>query len=451
MYRKKLTVLFVIRATDLFFYYQSIANAIYARGHNLVLLFDSICSKKDLESLRVTRGVEIGWAARDKSKWRKVIYYLRDLVHFRRYLKVKGQSKFYRERWLRNALRPFKPFIYIPWVQGILTSLPVVNFIQSLERALPVERAIREVIFDLNPDMVVCSPANFGFTSADIEYLSTAKRMKIPTAVPVMSWDNLTTKGIFLEKPDLLLAWNELQVREAVIHHKISKRNIKIIGAPMFDYLFEKQMGDTHFLARLGINSKRPIILYLGSSSDIASDERWLIRELREKLDRSEDLNLRQSQLVFRPHPFNDKHYKNFNMNGVIVSSRNGALPSDNLEKELYLSLLVSVDAVVGINTSGMIDSVILDRPTIGLLVTKYKLTQSETVHFKHLVESDALSLVKPDGFARELKNIINGNDKHKVQRRRFVKRFIRPLGLSRSAGENVVFEIEKLVFANGT
>lgn len=448
MNRKKYAILFVIRSTDLLFYYQSIVNAIDDRGHKLILLFDSECSKRKLESLKLPNEVTVGWAPRDRRKLRKIIYYLRDLVHYRRYLIVKGQSKFYRDRWLRNALRPFKPFIYISLVQKVLTSLPIVNFIQTLERKLPTEQAIRDAIGEIKPDVVVCSPANFGFTSADIEYLNTAKRMNIPTVVPVMSWDNLTTKGIFLEKPDLLLCWNEAQVKEAVIHHKISKKNVSIIGAPMFDYLFEKSKIDASLLENESIDQKLPIVLYLGSSVDVAGDERWLIEKLRESLDTSRDLNLGRSQLVFRPHPFNDKHYKEFKMKGVIVAPRSGSLPSDNAQKRLYLAMLDKASVVVGVNTSGLIDSVILDKPTIGLVVDKYKLTQGEAIHFKNLVESDALSLVKPEGFALEFENIIIGQDKHKKQRSSFINKFIRPLGLEKNAGQNVVDEIEKLVIA---
>ena len=454
-------ILFAIRSTQLYFYFEPIITSLLARGHKLKLLFDKEtfstnkdCVRDSLSALPISGSLDVDWAPRDKSRFRKPIYYARDLASFRRYLKIRGQSDFYRARWLKNSLKPFKPFVYVPTLQKLLVSLPVVALIRALDQLLPIEKEIKKTIGDFGPDVVVSAPANFGFSSAEIEYLNAARKMKIPTVVPVMSWDNLTTKGVFTFKPDLLLVWNELQAREARVHHGIDQTKVRIVGAPMFDYLFEKKQDFSkkslwkklkrEVLLRK-IDEKWPIILYLGSSSDVAGDERFLITKLRKSLDNTSDDRLQSAQIIIRPHPLNNSYYRKFRGKNIVVMPNKGFAVTSR-EKDDYIGVLKMCDCVVGVNTSGMIDAIVLDKPVIGIVLRKYAKTQSQALHFKYLVNSNVLLIVKKiEDFPGEVKNILDGRDIHKSERKQFVKKFIRPRGLKISAGGAVALEIEKL------
>src|SRR5215217_3498050 len=46
-----------------------------------------------------------------------------------------------------------------------------------------------------------------------------ARRLGVRSAVPVLSWDNLTNKGLIRVPPDQVLVWNEAQKTEAVMMH----------------------------------------------------------------------------------------------------------------------------------------------------------------------------------------------------------------------------------------
>lgn len=427
-------ILFVIRSTQLYFYFEPIITSLLAQGHKLKLLFDEICSKDSLDSLHLPGSLDISWAPRDKSRWRKPVYYARDLLSFRRYLQMQGQSDFYRQRWLRNSLKPFKPFIFLPIVQKLLTSLPVISLIRVIEQLLPIEKEIKKIIGDFGPDVVVCAPANFGFSSAEIEYLNAAKKMKIATVVPVMSWDNLTTKGVFVTKPDLLLVWNKMQSVEAK-EQGFAASEVRVIGAPMFDWLFDKKQDFSK-------NHKWPIILYLGSSSDIAGDERFLITKLQEALLASSDKRLRHAQIVVRPHPLNNSYYRKFRLRNVKVTSNNG-FPLTKKDRKDYIDELENSDVVVGINTSGMIDAIIADKPVISIILPQYERTQTQTLHFKYLMDSDVLLPVfRVEDFPKQLAKILDGVDSCKEQRRLFLKRMVRPRGIAKSAGASAVLAI---------
>ncbi len=89
----------------------------------------------------------------------------------------------------------------------------------ALEAAVPPDAGIDRFLERLEPDVVVAT-GTFRHLSSEVDVLKSARRLGIPTAVFVTSWDNLTNKGALKFVPDRVLVWNEAQAREAVeLHH----------------------------------------------------------------------------------------------------------------------------------------------------------------------------------------------------------------------------------------
>ena len=57
--------------------------------------------------------------------------------------------------------------------------------------------------------------------STQVEFLKSARRLGVPAAPCVASWDNLTNKGLLKFAPERVFVWNEVQRREAVELHGI--------------------------------------------------------------------------------------------------------------------------------------------------------------------------------------------------------------------------------------
>ena len=55
--------------------------------------------------------------------------------------------------------------------------------------------------------------------SDQVDYVKAAQRLGIRSALPVLSWDNLTNKGLIRVQPDRVYVWNEAQKAEAVAMH----------------------------------------------------------------------------------------------------------------------------------------------------------------------------------------------------------------------------------------
>jgi hypothetical protein len=283
--------------------------------------------------------------------------------------------------------------------------------------------------------------------SEEVEYLKAAKSESIPTVVLVLSWDNLTTKGIFHLMPDLLLVWNQIQQDEAGRIHRIPRQRAVITGSPFFDKWFGQQdllEERDVFCRRIGLNPHKRFMTYLGSSANIASDETWLVKDIHAHLRGHSHPEIRGMEILVRPHPANAKHYEQLNSPGIQVWPRDGALPEVRQSQSDFYNSLVHCVATLGINTTGMIDSVIVDKPSMTLLAAKYGKTQVSAAHFKQLIAAGVLEVLTESAQVPDkLFGLLGDGDSKQLLRREFVRRFVRPHGLKTAAGYMAALAVE--------
>lgn len=440
-------ILFIVRSVQVFHYYESIVKSLNKNGYNVSLLFDKKWSGEEyLKDVKEPYGWTVELAHTLK---RRLLLFLREIRSWRRYLLIKEQSSFYAERWLKYVSPKFRALVKVfPFVKIFIKTEFFGNFLENFEKKILADTGVINDIKKYNPDIVIAGPVCFRQSSADLEYLKAAKFLKITTFIPVMTWDTLTTKGLFHVTPDLLLVWNEAQAKEAEDHHKIKKENIKIVGSPFFDKWFsdfKPSISHSEFAQKFGFNEKFPIITYLGSSENIASDEKWLIQEIKNVLDSSKAEKIRNTQIIFRPHPANCAVYENFSVPGVFVQ-KNVNLPKKGDAMQDFYDMFYHSTAVLSINTSGMVDAVLAGKPVISLERKEFEKTQILAQHYKHMRESNALYVTKtPAEFLEIFKKLLEGEDPKEPEREKFIKNFIRPRGLEISAGDVIVFEMEEL------
>lgn len=452
---KKIKVLFVNRSGEKFLYCRSFIQALLERGHSVRMLID----KKWTESTNLLAGFQkansnfdftYDWAVQRSDRWRLLLFYTRELSSYRWYLTVqKNQSSYYRDRWKSYLPDSLQTAVAQPAVAWLLRTALVGGLLKLIEKIAPADRRISADIAKDRPDVCIASPGNLRFSSSDLEYLKAAAALGIPTAVPVVSWDNLTTKGLFHIKPDLLLAWNTIQSQEATSYHAIADANIKITGSPFFDHWFirPKPLSRQKFCAQHGLRSKDLIFLYLGSSKNIATNEVWLIQKIWSALRNSDNPKLRTAQMIIRPHPANCDIYNDIGEKDIIVLPKDGTLPNTADDLQLFSDSLQHTALALGINTSAMLEAIIVDKPVISVLAKEYQRTQELSQHFQHLLKSETLYLVEnPELLASAITDILAGKDPLKEKRLNFVRSFIRPRGLDQSAGIIITQEIEDLV-----
>ena len=455
-----MNVVFAFRLLSHVYNHESTIRELCARGHRVEVVIDPDLKGKPTSWAAIPAGwvgvppglvcpeggLTVDPAIARRGPWRVALSAIRAALAYASYRRrVEGSARFF-ERVIGDLPGPLRWLMQLPLIGSLLVSDRGTAALRALERRIPPARSIARWVDEAKPDVVVGSPANMP-PWGDVEYLKAAKAAGIPTVAAVLSWDNLTTKGIFPVEPDALLVWNEAQVREAEALHSVARERIVITGAPFFDKWLDTahEMGDPEtFLRAAGLPPGQPFVTYLGSSPIIAENEVWLIREVAEALRTHPEPAVRSLSLLIRPHPSNLAHVQKMNEERGVVWPREGTFPASEEARAIFASTLAHTVATIGINTSAMIDAVVNDRPCIALLAERYLVTQQATVHFQHLLKAEVLQTARTgQECADVIAGLLRGDDEKREARARFVRKFIRPRGAERPAGAAAADAIE--------
>ena len=326
----------------------------------------------------------------------------------------------------------------------------------TLERALPPPPEVTEVFRRVNPDVLLLTPLLY-FGSQQAAHVRCARRLGIKSVLGVGSWDHLTTKGLIHEIPDRVLVWNEAQKREAIALHGVPADRVVVTGSQAYDHWFSTKpaLDRAGFCRKVGLDPERPMVLYLCSSPFIAPHEVGFVRSWMTAIRRSSDERLRGVSLLVRPHPQNAAQWENVDLAAEFEHAalwpKTGVNPIGGVARSDYFDSMYHAEAVVGVNTSGMIESGILGKPVYSVLTEEFASTQEGTLHFQHLknVEGGLLHLAGSlEEHASQLSRLLADGRSERQGTRQFIQAFIRPNGLDQAATPLVVEAVEH--FAEG-
>jgi hypothetical protein len=190
------------------------------------------------------------------------------------------------------------------------------------------------------------------------------------------------------------------------------------------------------FCARVGLDPSRPFLLYLGSSTQIAPDEVGFATSWVRLVRAADDPALAGAGLLFRPHPGRVTEWLSMDMArlpGVAVWPKRADTTAFDADfNDDYFESMYYAAAVVGVNTSGMIESAILGKPVMTWRAAEFEPAQQGTRHFQHLVGGEHALLHVADtaedhlsGLARALASA-GAPDARSAA---FVESFVRPFG----------------------
>jgi hypothetical protein len=311
----------------------------------------------------------------------------------------------------------------------------LVAAIDLIERATRTPKLFHPYLRQLRPDVVVLTPLVILKTS-QLDLARAAAELGIRNIFAVASWDHLSSKGELTFSPQQVVVWNPVQKREAVELHGLDPERVVITGSQVFDEWFGRHPSVTReaFCARVGLRADRPVVLYVcsalfeGSPPEPDFVVRW-VRHLRQ----SGHPGLRECGILVRPHFKRGHEWRDITFDGldnVVCWPRAGAAPVDVSSKSDYFDSLFHASAVVGLNTSAMIEAAILGRPVLTVLMPEFRDNQEGTIHFRYLLEGqDALLRASRslDEHARHVADILDGRDPDPDRSGRFVRAFVRP------------------------
>lgn len=348
-------------------------------------------------------------------------------------------------------------YVRAPAALGLLRLTPVRRIfdrcLRAVERRMPDSEASLAMLQDFEPDVLVVSPL-VEIGSGQGDHLRAADRLGIPTVLLVASWDNLTTKGVIRDRPDLTIVWNEDQVREAVSLHGLAAESVVATGAHSHDHWFTWQPATqrAQFAEKVGLTPAQSFLMYACSSGFIAgAREVEFVREWAQRLAASGNPELESIGILVRPHPQNFKSWRDVDLGEpgrIAVWPRGGVAPTDRQSKEDYFDSLYHAEAVVGLNTSALVDSAIVGRPVFTIVHGRFSGTQTGTLHFSYLAPAEGEGVLNVAGswdeHVDQLSTALRAERRNGKAIERFVQAFIRPHGLDRPAAPLAIAAVER-------
>ena len=436
------TILFIGQSTKQFSYYETSIRELVVRGHIVVLRYDIVFSRGTIypalqNFLIESNATKFKWMSKAGLFARYISYFSRELRSYSWYLSRSDQSQYYTDRWADLFPGIMPNILKIEWVKRIIRHSTCLKLLETLERLMPAPCAVIKDIKAVLPDLVYVSPGNLRYSN-EIAYVKAASKLGIPSVISVLSWDNLTNKGLFHWTPDIFLTWNRHHEEELKTLHAIDNERIKMVGAQLFDKWAQR---DESFLPDEGLleYTKDPYMLYLGSSSNIAKDESKVLKNIT-----SQVLQKGHScRIIFKPHPAHYEYYQKLSIDYVILLPKQFGLSETLQDIANFHHLVMSARCVIGINTSGFLDSVLIGKRTFAYLSAEHEQTQRLSAHYRLL--TDYKVIIETNSYEQMVD--LTDNDSAFIKNRNlFLASFVRPHGEANLAGFHAADVIESII-----
>ena len=144
------------------------------------------------------------------------------------------------------------------------------------------------------------------------------------------------------------------------------------------------------FREKVGLPADGDLVVFVGSTVSISSpdaEERW-VRDWLRALRTSDEPRLRNAAVLIRPHPYNlgrwaDAEFED--LGPVAVWPRHQVSIVDDENRRDDFDSLFHATAVVGINTSAMVEAAVVGRPVLSVLTSEFRDRQEGSLHFQYL------------------------------------------------------------------
>jgi methyltransferase family protein/glycosyl transferase-like sugar-binding protein len=446
-----LKILFFLRSIHFDRVFEPFLRALLERGHALHVVLS--IEKRGLpetktrlfDEFRERYHFTYEQLPRRSEPWLQTAVALRHALDYLRYLEPEfAHADPLRERARERAPLLIRMLFRVPLLRGPTGRRAIGALLRRLEAAIPVPRAIRELIEARRPDVVLVAPL-VGMGSTESEFIRAAEELGVPTVLPVASWDNLTNKGVLRDVPTTTIVWNEAQVEEAVRLHHLPREQVVAVGAHSFDHWFGRSPSTTReeFAGTRSLDPERPLLLYLGSSYFISGDETAFIREWLARVRAHPALA--EAAVILRPHPQNGVGWEGLEdePGRTAVWPRTPTAPTDDEKRADYFDTLAYADAAVGINTTALIEAAMLHRPVFSL-ISEHFTTQEGTLHFAYVADGPVTVARSWDEHLEQLARAVEAPGVDGERFDEFVRSFIRPGGLDVPAAPAAADAVER-------
>lgn len=235
-----------------------------------------------------------------------------------------------------------------------------------LKSRIPLNASLRELLASTRADLVIL-PSN-AYESIGMDLLRVA-RGTTRTLFVIDNWDNLSSKTVLWERPDLLAVWGAQAAEHAVEIQAVPASNVRIIGTARFDAYYSARDD------RPPSPYPYPYVLFVGAA--LANDEISVLRQLdRTLLANGAPDGIR---VVYRPHPwqharavdatFNEEEFTHVELDRQIALGSDVGAANESLQPALdwYPALLANARLVMGPLTTMLLEGSVCRRRVLAL------------------------------------------------------------------------------------
>jgi hypothetical protein len=453
-------VLFSVLRPTVLKNFESVVRLLSARGHEVELVVHARLKDPKLgslvPSLEAEPGVSLVKPPRDGISPRAVsrTAAVRSSLDYLRYLDVDFMLE--QERRLDGVPRATKTLAGLPGLRTPGGRRLLRRALVAADATTRTSRGLTEYLERRRPDLLMLTPYVERRTEARAEdaiqpeLLRAARRHGIPTMVCVASWDHLTLKSSLCPQPDRVLVWNDAQRREAHDLHGVPLSRVFVTGAQCYDEWFDWTPSPRdEFCTRVGLDPARPYVLYAcftpsrSGPSEVDFVMRWIAA-----LRSDGDPELARAGVLVRPHPGRTETWQGVDVSGlddVVIFPRDPAFPTDPEAKRDYFDSIYHSGAVVGLNTSAMLEAGVIGRPVLTILSPEFRQFQMDRPHFRYLREVAGGLVEAAETLEQHVPMLRRALASGGQGSADFVQEFLRPCGLDVDATPIFVDEVERL------
>jgi hypothetical protein len=314
--------------------------------------------------------------------------------------------------------------------------------VASIDAGLePFEHVLRLV----RPDVVFCTHQR---ASRAVPAMLAARRLGIPTATFIHSWDNLP-KGRMAVVADHFLVWSDFMRSELLAYYReVPPDRVHVVGTPQFEPYFDASLLEPRsvFLERLGLDPARPTVCFSGDDVSTSPYDPVYLSDLAAGL--RELPPARRPQVLFRRCPVDvSGRYRDVLRRYPEIAvaepkwTHEGhddwtqVLPTP-ADATLLANVVHHCDAVVNLGSTMAMDFAIVDKPAVYLAYEpagsdpRGRWNAAALYRLPHLRSVHELQPVHWARSARELAEVVAHSIQHpgekSVARRAWLDRHVR-------------------------
>ena len=251
------------------------------------------------------------------------------------------------------------------------------NCLSKLEQSTPYFKTCKEQLTLHQPDFVFCT--NQRHLSA-LAPLLAAKKLNIPTATFIFSWDNLP-KATMVVETDYYFVWSDFMKKELLKYYpNIKEEQVKITGTPQFESHYDEENYVTRdaFFEQHNLDKSKKYICYSGDDITTCPDDETYLEAVANAVS---NLNSKGHNfgIIFRRSPvdFSDRYNEVLDtFKDIIVPINpkwakmgvewNTVLPLKE-DNEVLVNTIRHSEMVINLGSSMVFDYTIFEKPCLYL------------------------------------------------------------------------------------